>query len=183
MLIANFNPDDRAIYLSGLYQWDYGQQLKICGLEIQTPQIQVHFAQSGAPDALIVIGEVQEGNILAEIPNIQLRQSREITAYVYPATESEGETIREVHLKVKARAKPEEYDAPDQKNALQQILDVAQGKADGAEIVDGVLQLTAGGSPVGDPVELPGGAGDMEPISNEEIDQTMKGEADGEVSG
>lgn len=161
----------------GLWQWDYGQVLKISGLRIQEKHIQVHFTPVGCNEALIQIGEVDsDGDIIVPIPNELLRKGEDLFAYIYAADEFSGETTHEIRLPVKRRAKPQEYDAPDEKNALEQILAIAEGKADGLSLDDdGSLQLTAKGEPVGEAVTLPGGGGaGVDAITIQEIDDMMK---------
>lgn len=160
----------------GLWQWDYGQLLKISGLRIQEDHVQVHFAPVGGRKALIRIGEVDsDGDIIVPIPDELLRKGEDLFAYIYVADEIRGETTHEIRLPVKRRAKPQEYDAPDEKNALEQILTIAKGKADGLSLDGGNLQLTAQGEPIGQAVSLPGGGGaGVEEITNQEIDNMMK---------
>lgn len=162
----------------GLWQWDYGQMLKISGLCIHEEHVQVHFAPVGSREALIQIGEVDsDGDIIVPIPSELLRKGEDLFAYIYAADEIRGETTHEIRLPVKRRAKPQEYDAPDEKNALEQILAIAEGKADGLSLDGSSLQLTAKGEPVGEAVTLPGGgAAGVEAITNQEIDDMMKEE-------
>ena len=45
MIIAVFDECSRRMDIDGkLTQWDYGQVLQICGMQIQEKQIQVHFS-------------------------------------------------------------------------------------------------------------------------------------------
>lgn len=177
MITAYFNPDDAEIWLDRLTQWDFGQVLKICGLCILGDTVEVHFSD-GRRNALRVIGKVQDGEIAVRIPDILLQTGRSLTAYVYLTNSMEGKTIRTVHLKVQPRAKPEDYEAPAERNALQQVLEIAKGRADGLLLDGNKLQLTAGEKPIGDSVELPAGEGGgiMEPLTEQEIDDIMKGE-------
>ena len=177
MITAYFNPNDTALWLDRLTQWDFGQMLKICGLCIPGDTIEVHFSD-GRMNALRVIGEVQDGEITVRIPDILLQTGRDLTAYIYLTNSGEGRTIRTVHLKVQPRAKPEDYEAPADRNALQQVLEIARGRADGLTLEGDELQLTADGKPIGDPVRLPAGEGgaSMEPLTEQEIDEIMKGE-------
>ena len=44
MIIAVFDECSRRVDIDGkLTQWDYGQVLQICGMEVEEEQIQVHF--------------------------------------------------------------------------------------------------------------------------------------------
>ena len=44
MIIAVFDGCSKRVDIDGkLTQWDYGQVLQICGMEVEEEQIQVHF--------------------------------------------------------------------------------------------------------------------------------------------
>lgn len=176
MIYAGFNDTDTILFLEGLTQWDYGQKLKIAGLKIPQDHVQVHFAREGAREALIVMGTVDDcGDVLVDIPNVLLKCGNRIIAYIYVDDGKQGETIREIKISVKPRAKPQDYSAPDEKHLIEQLFTSIQGKADGITLEDGKLQLVAGDTPVGEAVELPsgGGGGDMSPLTEEEIDSLL----------
>ena len=70
MIIAVFDECSRRVDIDGkLTQWDYGQVLQICGMQIQEKQIQVHFSNRCTEQAWIVLGTVEDGDIFVEIPN------------------------------------------------------------------------------------------------------------------
>lgn len=170
MVVANCSEDDRTVSIRKLTQWDYGQVLKVCGIPVRSDTIQVHFALEGSDSALIVLARVEDGNILAEIPNSMLKNGRDINAYIYVANESEGRTIYKITLYVKKRPRPEEYDAPADKNVLQQIIESVSKKADGIKIDGKKVQLLSGEKEIGTAAELPETAGTIEAITTEEID-------------
>lgn len=167
-----------------LTQWDYGQQIRITGIPI-SGDVEVHFAQSGDCRAFRVAADVEEDRLSAEIPNKFLEEARSIYAYVYVTTPESGRTEYTICMTVKTRARPEDYEAPADKDIIAQLREEVKKKADGAQINKNNLQLTSEGEPVGDPVALPSGAGgEVESIPNDEIDEMMKGENEnGEVSG
>lgn len=104
MIIAVFDECSRRVDIDGkLTQWDYGQVLQICGMQIQEKQIQVHFSNRCTEHALIVLGTVEDGDIFVEIPNELLKKNGVIQAYVYQTIPGEGRTTFEVRLGVKAR--------------------------------------------------------------------------------
>ena len=79
MIIAVFDECSRRMDIDGkLTQWDYGQVLQICGMQIQEKQIQVHFSNRCTEHALIVLGTVEDGDIFVEIPNELLKKNGEI---------------------------------------------------------------------------------------------------------
>lgn len=159
-----------------LKQWDYGQEVLLTGLEIQTEIIEVHFAIRGENEALIVIGTVKDGDIIAKIPNELLRVGKNIIVYVYVTAPNFGKTTYEVEIEVKKRAKPQDYDAPDEQNLLRQIIAELDAKADDIELEGSELQLMSKKKGIGSKIRLPSGSGDVTSITNQEIDEIMKGE-------
>lgn len=157
MILAEFKPGEYSVAAFGLVQWDYGQTLKIKGVEVEkTPEI--HFS-TNRKEAVIVIGKIVEGEIEAKIPNNLLEEGEEIKAYLYVADPDSGKTIRKIHLPVKRREKPEGYIEEDEQNLLRKLMDELKGKADNIQMTDGYLQLLSGVTPIGDRVRLPAGSG------------------------
>lgn len=159
-----------------LMQWDYGQEVMLTGLEIERETMEVHFALRGESDALIVVGTVQDGNIRVKIPNVLLRAGKNLMVYVYLTMPNFGKTTYKAEIEVKKRAKPQDYDAPDEQDLLRQILAALDLKADDMKLEGNELQLMAKKKGIGSKVRLPSGNGDVASITNQEIDEIMKGE-------
>lgn len=177
MIIAVFDECSRRVDIDGkLTQWDYGQVLQICGMEVEEEQIQVHFTDKCTNGALVVLGKVEDGDITVDIPNELLKRSGTIQAYVYKTIPGEGKTIFEIRLSVKARKKPEDYEAPADKHALEQIVERLKQKGDGLQLEGNQLQLLSGKDTISS-VNLSnsGGTVEIESITNSEIDEIMKG--------
>ena len=115
---------------------------------------------------------------LVEIPNELLKKNGIINAYVYQTIPGEGRTTFEVRLGVKARKKPQDYEAPDDKHALEQVLEQLNKKGDRLYLEENRMQLFSGENLLSE-VELPEGGGsetvEIESITNPEIDEIMKG--------
>lgn len=95
-----------------LWQWDYGQVLRIEGLADLPAVAEVHFAQSGA--SLTRLGTTEDDVCSVQIPDAMLRRMPQITAYIYLHTgEDDGETVYEIGIPIKGRAQPESYDETD----------------------------------------------------------------------
>lgn len=168
MIIAVFDECSRRVDIDGkLMQWDRGQTLQICGMKIEEKQIQVHFTNRCTENALIVIGTVEDGDIFVKIPNELLRKSGIINAYVYQTMQEEGKTTFEVRLGVKARKKPQDYEAPEDKYALEQILEQLNKKGDRLYLEENRMQLFSKENLLSE-VELEVGAGN-EIITEDEI--------------
>lgn len=158
MIKVVFNDNEDCKRVSGLTQWDYGQELRIYGLQLS--RAEVHFAAGGRSGAVIVLPTIlEDGTIAARIPDKLLELGCEIKAYVYVADAGSGETVRSMTLLVDKRPRPDDYDSPAEKNLLRQMLEQLEGKADNIQLVDGVLQLMSGGKAIGNRIRLPSGGG------------------------
>lgn len=176
MFTAKFNENESCTKVYGLWQWSFGQKLKIVGVPVSEHTIEVHFSEEGNEEALRVLANVEDGAIISDIPNELLRSGRNLFAYVYFANETEGATVRKVNMFVRPRAKPRDYSAPEDRDMLQQILAIAKGKADDLILRGKMLQLASEGKEIGNEVELPAGTGEVESLTDAEIDKIMEGE-------
>lgn len=155
MIRAVFNENQDNLNLTGLTQWDYGQELRIIGLE-NLKKAEVHFSSGNSAKAPIVPAEIlEDGSISAHIPDKLLESGENIKAYVYVTDMKSGETVRTMTLFVKRRAKPEDYNSPAEKNLLRQVLDKLDVKADGIDFKDGELFLKSGNMEIGPRIRLP----------------------------
>lgn len=132
MVVAEFKNDNyTSVY--GLKQWDFGQELLIKGTGIQGKTVEVHFALERDDVALRMLGTVENGNITVLIPDTLLQVGNSIYAYVYQSGERAGKTTHKIFMHVSPRAKPEDYTEKEFKNALQQVLTIAQSVREDAD--------------------------------------------------
>lgn len=132
MVVAEFKNDNyTSVY--GLKQWDFGQELLIKGTGIQGKTVEVHFALERDDVALRMLGTVENGNITVLIPDTLLQVGNSIYAYVYQSGERAGKTTHKIFMYVSPRAKPEDYTEKEFKNALQQVLAIAQSVREDAD--------------------------------------------------
>lgn len=132
MVVAEFKNDNyTSVY--GLKQWDFGQELLIKGTGIQGKTVEVHFALERDDVALRMLGTVENGNITVLIPDTLLQVGNSIYAYVYQSEEMAGKTTHKIFMYVSPRAKPEDYTEKEFKNALQQVLAIAQSVREDAD--------------------------------------------------
>lgn len=132
MVVAEFKNDNyTSVY--GLKQWDFGQELLIKGTGIQGKTVEVHFALERDDVALRMLGTVENGNITVLIPDTLLQVGNSIYAYVYQSGETAGKTTHKIFMYVSPRAKPEDYTEKEFKNALQQVLAIAQSVREDAD--------------------------------------------------
>lgn len=83
-----------------------------------------------------------------------------------------------MEIEVKRRAKPQDYDAPDEQDLLRQIIAKLNKKGDKLQLEENRLQLFSEENLLSE-VELPEGGGtavEIESITGPEIDEIMKGE-------
>lgn len=94
----------------GLWQWDYGQILRIQGLSLPTA-VEIHFSlQSTGGESVTRIGITKDGVTDVLIPDAMLEaetsQNYDIYAFIYLTDEVSGETRHRIRMPVKARPKP-----------------------------------------------------------------------------
>ena len=157
MVHAEFDECATCTIAAGLTQWDYGQILKISGVDAPAGT-EVHYAANRSScDAIITVAELKEGNLYSAIPNKLLETGEDIRAYVYVADPDKGETVRTIEMPVKRRKRPGDYSAPAEKNLLRSLIEEVSGKADGILLDDeeGYMQLTSKGAPIGDRIRYP----------------------------
>lgn len=185
MIRATFNDNEEYIRVNGLTQWDYGQELQIIGLG-PVQNAEVHFALEGRREAEIQTVKIENEILYARIPDKLLEKGENIKAYVYLATPDHGETIKTIAMPVVRRPRPDDYSSPGERNLLRELMEKVSLKADNITDADGFIQLLSGKNPIGNKIKLPQGGGtgeNIESITNQEIDEIMKGEqTDDEIS-
>ena len=138
MITAVFTDNSDYARATGLWQWDYGQRLRIEGLKLPTA-IEIHFAlteQSG--DAITRVGATKDGVTEVVIPDSLLENQAagatyEIYAWIYLADKTSGETIKRISMQVKRRPKPEERDTPEDAELFREAIAQVNASADRAE--------------------------------------------------
>ena len=156
MITAVFTDNSDYARATGLWQWDYGQRLRIEGLKLPTA-IEIHFAlteQSG--DAITRVGTTKDSVTEVVIPDSLLENQAagatyEIYAWIYLADKTSGETIKRISMQVKRRPKPEGHDTPEDaelfREAIAQVnasADRAEAAREGAEAAQRAAEAAAG---------------------------------------
>lgn len=101
----------KAIY-GGLWQYDYGQILRIEGLNLP-PAVEIHFSlQDTGGEAKRRIGFTKSGVTDVVIPDFILEgndatRNYDAYAFIYLSDEESGETTHKIKMQIKARSKPE----------------------------------------------------------------------------
>ena len=142
MITAVFTDNDDYAHAYGLWQWDYGQQLRIEGLHLPTA-VEIHFAltETGG-EAITRVGTTKDGVTTVTIPDSMLEgnstvwtadKAYNIYAWVYLSDKSSGETIKRITMQVKSRPKPEAFEAPGDGEIFRQAIEAVNDAANRAE--------------------------------------------------
>ena len=142
MVTAVFTDNDDCARTYGLWQWDYGQQLRIEGLHLPTA-VEIHFAlQETGGEAITRVGTTKDGVTTVTIPDSMLEgnstawtadKAYNIYAWVYLSDKSSGETIKRITMQVKSRPKPEAFEAPGDGEIFHEAIEAVNDAAKRAE--------------------------------------------------
>lgn len=175
MLEAIFTDGIEEVTVSGLTQWDVGQELKITHSSLPT-SFEVHFANKGAEIAYVVEATAASGVSTVQIPNIVLVNPNDATAWIYVSTEENvGETIAAINLPIRKRAKPADYVYTESElkiidyTALNERVDKLSEEIANLSLgkhTDGLVYIFVNGKPVGNGLNISGGTvGDSDNIA------------------
>lgn len=115
-----------------VWQWDYGQILRIQGLKLPTA-VEVHFAVSGASESITRIGTTKDGVTDVIIPDSLIETGKNLVAYVYLRDSESGNTEYQIDMVMSKRAKPEAYNTPDDPELFGKTIEAVNKAADRAE--------------------------------------------------
>lgn len=124
--------------VSDLWQWDYGQTLRIQGVKLPAA-VEVQFSTTERIGETVTrIGVTQEGVTEVPIPDTLLdggetTQDYTIYAFVYIENGDSGKTEYRVSMKVRARPKPEAHATPEEGELFRQAIVAVAESADRAE--------------------------------------------------
>lgn len=124
--------------VSDLWQWDYGQTLRIQGVKLPAA-VEVQFSTTERIGETVTrIGVTKEGVTEVPIPDTLLEgggttQDYTIYAFVYIENGDSGKTEYRVSMKVRARPKPEAHATPEEGELFRQAIVAVAEFADRAE--------------------------------------------------
>lgn len=152
MVTAVFTDNDDYARAYGLWQWDYGQQLRIEGLHLPTA-VEIHFAlQETGGEAITRVGTTKDGVTTVTIPDSMLEgnstawtadKAYNIYAWVYLSDKLSGETIKRITMQVKSRPKPEAFEAPGDGEIFREAIEAVNDAAKRAEEAGGKAVVAA----------------------------------------
>jgi len=112
---------ERTLAVAGyLWQWDYGQVLKIEGLELPT-EYEVHFSNTSETGTTVTVLGDKNG---VNIPDALLETGNPIFAFIYlHDLETDGETEYKIKIPVRKRPHPDRVEpSPEQTDLITQAI-------------------------------------------------------------
>lgn len=137
MIIVDFK-DENYKRVTGLWQWDYGQVLRVQGLNLPKA-VEIHFSlQETGGEAVTRVGVTKDGVTDVVIPDSMLENeeaigSYDIYAFIYLTDDTSGQTEYKICMPVKARPKPEAFDKPEDKELFEEAIKAVNESATRAE--------------------------------------------------
>lgn len=137
MITAIFNPDSAMANAYGLWQWDYGQVLRIQGLHLPSA-VEIHFSlQETGGTSVSRVGVTKDGITDVIIPDSMLENDGatsdyDIFAFVYLTDDTSGQTEYKIKLRVKSRPEPEVPGGGEDPDIFHDAVQAVQKSADKA---------------------------------------------------
>ena len=138
MIIANFEGNESVKYVSGLYQYDKEQVLQITGLNLpRVVEIDFSLEETGVTSKSCP-AITKDGITEVMIPNEMLvnqdtDMNYNIYAFVYVTDASTSETVKRIVMQVRARTKPEQFEALGNRELFEKAINEVNNSADRAE--------------------------------------------------
>ena len=136
--IATFQCGSRSCKLYGLWQYDYGQILRIQDLGLP-PAVEIHFSLTEKGGTSVTrVGTTKDGVTDVVIPDSLLEnddasQDYWIYAFVYLTDTDSGSTEYKIAMKVKSRPRPEAIDRPEDQELFCEAIAAVNEAAERAE--------------------------------------------------
>lgn len=136
--IATFKCGSKSCELYGLWQYDYGQVLRIQDLGLP-PAVEIHFSLTEKGGTSVTrVGTTKGGVTDVVIPDSLLEnddasQDYWIYAFVYLTDDDSGSTEYKIAMKVKSRPRPEAIDRPEDQELFREAIAAVNEAADRAE--------------------------------------------------
>ena len=136
----------------GLWKYDYGQILRIVGLNMPKT-VEIHFSLNETCGSSVTrIGITKDGITDVSIPDSMLenenaKQNYNVYAFIFLTDENSGNTEYRIKIPVKARPKPEAIGGTGEttlENIMSAVNQIADEKADTMDYKDNVLRLLSG---------------------------------------
>ena len=149
---AIFDTGTKYTNIVGLWQYDYGQILRIAGLNMPKT-VEIHFSLNETRGSSVTrIGITKDRITDVSIPdsmleNENVKQNYNVYAFIFLTDENSGNTEYRIKIPVKARPKPEAVGGTGEttlENIMSAINQIADKKADALDYKNNVLRLLSG---------------------------------------
>lgn len=149
---AIFDTGTKYTNVVGLWQYDYGQILRIAGLNMPKT-VEIHFSLNETRGSSVTrIGITKDRITDVSIPdsmleNENVKQNYNVYAFIFLTDENSGNTEYRIKIPVKARPKPEAVGGTGEttlENIMLAINQIADKKADALDYKNNVLRLLSG---------------------------------------
>lgn len=121
----------------GIWQWDYGQILRIQSKKKLPKAVEVHFSeQEKGGSSITRIGTTADNVTDVPIPDSLLEKSGNIYAFVYIEDGQSGNTEYKIEMSVKARPKPEIPGSPEEPELFKETIKAVNEAADRADTAE-----------------------------------------------
>lgn len=134
---AAFEPGSTTANAYGLWQWDYGQTLRIQGLHLPSA-VEIHFSlQETGGTSVSRVGVTKDGVTDVIIPDSMLEndgiaQNYNMFAFIYLTDDTSGQTEYKIKMQVKSRPKPEVFGGGENPNIFHEAVQAVKKSADKA---------------------------------------------------
>lgn len=150
---VNFDPGSDTAKVHRLWQWSYGQILRIQGLDLP-PATEIQFSlQETGGESIPRIGVTRDGVTEVEIPDFIFEHNTvsnyNAYAFIYLSDAESGTTIKKITMYINARPKRSDFDVPDPErdNLFQEAIEAVNQSADRAETAEKSAEAWAHGHP------------------------------------
>lgn len=122
---------------AGLWQYDYGQILRLQGIKLPTA-VEIHFSmQEKGGESVTRIGTTKDGVTDVVIPDSMLENDAatmdyKIYAFIYIADSESGQTEYKISMSVKSRPRPESFEKPEDAELFRQVIAEVNSSAESA---------------------------------------------------
>lgn len=149
---AIFDTGTKYTNVVGLWQYDYGQILRIAGLNMPKT-VEIHFSLNETRGSSVTrIGITKDRITDVSIPDSMLenenaKQNYNVYAFIFLTDENSGNTEYRIKIPVKARPRPEAVGGTGEttlENIMSAINQIADEKADALDYKNNVLRLLSG---------------------------------------
>lgn len=112
---------------AGLWQYDYGQILRLQGIKLPTA-VEIHFSlQEKGGESVTRIGTTKDGVTDVVIPDSMLENDDTTTdykiyAFIYLTDSESGQTEYKISMSVKSRPRPESFEKPEDAELFRQAI-------------------------------------------------------------